>query len=812
MRGKIFGAFGFVLAPAAFVLVYPPVATGQPLPPLDQAIAPAFPAAVTVGQADVPAMLSINAPSVAPIVVTSITVDPTCTDPGAPGGCDTAGAVVLASTARGTGPACAGTTFAVDGPDATGRYVFRPSATMLLVPVLGPACTIRFAFSAVGGVPGGEVRPLATITGFPVLPLITRTATGTTTMAIVAALPAVAASTEPASLRAGGSIRQRAAVTGGEVGPGTLAPTGSVTFRLYGPDDATCSRSPVAESDAVEVVDGQATSPPVVVRRAGEYRSAATYSGDRNYAPISSGCGDGVRTSVVAAGAVPATQASAPTTTVPPAPSTLPAPPVPPAPSVPLAPSGPPASAPATPGGLSPYDPVANADEVVERQASALVLLAALSAAGAAGAAGARGRGQQDGASTSDDSGGGGATEVVGVQVEAAEAGAVLAASDLLERGDRSSTWRWPGTGAVDRASLNGPARLAPQSPTLARVLNDGGYLRAIWGSVAVAMPILAVVLGVLAVRDAHGQALPPRFGLVVALAMVGVFDASAGFIAVATFVAGVALSGNLSTAAELRTMLGLALVWFSAPLIAGATRPLRREPTRRLEEHWERLADVVIASLIGAWAVQQLLQALPTLSGLELPIADRANDIALLVLAALAVRMLVETIAAHWYPNRLAQVQTPELPGSRRGQQIMAKLLTLVIFLFVAASYVGLSWQLIVGGLLFIVPQALGLVADDLPNSLTLRRVIPHGIVQIVFLLFVTGFVGVLAVDRFKDSLELIRYSFLMLSIPGFVLGMLDLFAREGPEYPLRWRHQFLGALVLMVGVLFVVGVIGVG
>ena len=202
---------------------------------------------------------------------------------------------------------------------------------------------------------------------------------------------------------------------------------------------------------------------------------------------------------------------------------------------------------------------------------------------------------------------------------------------------------------------------------------------------------------------------------------------------------------------------------------------------------------------------------ALPTLSGLDLPVAEQANLAALIVLGALAARMVLETIAAHWYPARLSAVQAPELPGPRTGQRLAAKLITLTIFLFVAASYVGFCWQLYVGGVLFIVPQLLEFFEDRLPNFPKLHTALPQGLVQIVLLLFVTAFLSVLAVDSFQDSQELIRYSFLLLSIPGFVFAVLGLFGREGPKPELRWRHQLAGVLVLAIGVLFVVGIIGI-
>jgi hypothetical protein len=361
----------------------------------------------------------------------------------------------------------------------------------------------------------------------------------------------------------------------------------------------------------------------------------------------------------------------------------------------------------------------------------------------------------------------------------------------------------------VDRLSLRLPPRIAPRSPLLARVVNDAGYLRATLGSASVLLPVLGAVLGALAVLDVDGEALPPEFGLAVALAVLGVFDALAGMIGVLVFVAGVVLAGGVSSGDAARTLLGISTLWFAAPLIAGTARPLRRPPTMTPQEHWDRTADVVIASLIGAWAVQVILQGLPGLSGLALPIAEKADAAAILVLIALAVRMVIETVAAHWYPVRLSRVQPSELREPTIAQRAAANILVLAIFVFVAVSYLGSCWQLYVGGALFILPKFLGFLADRLPNSPKAYAVTPRGIVEVVLMLVVGAVVGAIVLDHLASGREAIRDTFVLLSLPGFALALLELFGREGPERELPWRHQLLGIPLLALGVLIVLGVV---
>jgi hypothetical protein len=376
--------------------------------------------------------------------------------------------------------------------------------------------------------------------------------------------------------------------------------------------------------------------------------------------------------------------------------------------------------------------------------------------------------------------------------------------------GDRSRTWRWPGTHRLDALSLALPVRVAPASPLLARLLVDGSHLRAMLGSLSLLAPVGGAVLGALAVHDTGGHALPPHLPLLVAICALGVVDSLAGIAAAAVVVAGVAVSGGLATADDLRVLLGLGGLWFAAPLIASAARPLRRPPAETAADRWDRLADLVIASLVGAWAVQKLASAFPGLAGRPLPIAGQTTTLALVVLAALLGRFVVESLVARLYPQRLAQVLPAGVPFSSPRQRLAASALRTGIFLLVAIPFVGSRWQLYVGAALFLLPQVLAIFEDRLPTWAGLDAVLPRGILKTVLMLLVGRWFGSLVASQIHDPRQLIANAFVLLSLPGLALSLLDIVGRDGAKRELTWRHRIGGAAVLATGVLFVLGYVG--
>jgi hypothetical protein len=174
---------------------------------------------------------------------------------------------------------------------------------------------------------------------------------------------------------------------------------------------------------------------------------------------------------------------------------------------------------------------------------------------------------------------------------------------------------------------------------------------------------------------------------------------------------------------------------------------------------------------------------------------------------------MIVETIAAHHYPVRLALVQEEVLPVSGRAQHVASAVIALVVFLFVAVPYVGLCWQLYLGGAFFATPIILKLCIDRLPNFPKLYATLPRGILQAVVMLAIASAFGAFVAERLQNQSgqQVIRESFVLLSLPGVAYSVLQVFGRDGPDAPkIHWLpEKVLGAAVLGMGVLFVVGVV---
>ncbi len=376
--------------------------------------------------------------------------------------------------------------------------------------------------------------------------------------------------------------------------------------------------------------------------------------------------------------------------------------------------------------------------------------------------------------------------------------------------GDRSWTWRLPGYRVVDRLSRSLPAALAPRSPLAARLVRDAVYLRAILGSASLAAPLAGLALGSLAAASNGGSALPPALGIVVALTALGVFDALAGVLGASAFAVGVIAQGALASTDSARTLLGVVSLWFVLPLIAAAFRPFRR-PLERvgLRDAWWRAADLTIAALVAAWTAQKIVGSWLGLSGRDLPIVAHANTVALAVLAGIALRFAAETGAAVLYPERLQAVEPDELPAPPASQLLLGIAVRTAIFVFVALAFLGNCWELWAGAAVFMLPPLLEIRPGLLPNHARLRRVLPGGVTKTVAMLFVGQWYFVLFKEHVSAG-HLLPYGFVLLSLPGLTLALLELVARDGSRNDDTGAHQLAGLALVVVGVLFVLGRLG--
>ncbi|MDQ1391277.1 MAG: trimeric autotransporter adhesin [Acidimicrobiaceae bacterium] len=200
----------------------------------------------------------------------------------------------LSSPATGAaGTACAGVTFTVSAPDASGAVTLTPSTAVVLQgPGAGTGpdrCTVNMVL-AVTKVPSIDVDPAvgvqtstnlfvqATSSTSGLMPAVGVKLTNTVNKGIPGLSTAASA--------AGTTVSDTATLTAAGSGP---TPTGTVTFNLFGPNDSTCSGASMTSTKSVS--NGSATAA-FSSTGAGTYRFTVSYSGDTNYMARLAQCND----------------------------------------------------------------------------------------------------------------------------------------------------------------------------------------------------------------------------------------------------------------------------------------------------------------------------------------------------------------------------------------------------------------------------------------------------------------------------------------------------------------------------------------
>ena len=207
--------------------------------------------------------------------------------------------------AAGPGSPTGSVTFTLFGPDnatCTGAPIFT-SGPQALAPGAPPTATASSApFTPVTA---GSYRWVAAYGGDAAYPAVTSPCNAPDETSVVGQAVATIATQATPSATPGSPISDTATVTGAA---GAGSPTGTVTFRLFGPDDATCAGPPVFTSGGPPpLVPGApgppptatAMSGPFVPAAPGTYRWTADYGGDANYGAVTSPCNAPDETSVV---------------------------------------------------------------------------------------------------------------------------------------------------------------------------------------------------------------------------------------------------------------------------------------------------------------------------------------------------------------------------------------------------------------------------------------------------------------------------------------------------------------------------------
>jgi hypothetical protein len=446
---------------------------------------------------------------------------------------------------------------------------------------------------------------------------------------------------------------------------------------------------------------------------------------------------------------------------------------------------------------LAVYSPAGDAKTILQTQGQ---LFAVIAAAGAAAVATQGARGRSGSRSRSTKTTAAGAPEEGGGYTELFAAEGVFETLDgdnaMLSRGDRSRTWRWKGAERIDRWSRDIPDPVNRFSPLAARAVSDGMWLRAAFGPLALLLPAVGVALGIAAAFNTGGTYLPPAFGFVAAILVLGIADAGAGAIASIGYVGTTLVLGGLPTATNVRSTAGLVTLWFAPVLGAAMIRPIRRALDGSRESKVERLGDCVIGPMFGAWTAQSAVWALSGLAGRELPIGDDVRRLTLLAGVTLLARYLLETLVLHWYPKRSLMTHCGEPDETPRLQQIGSVAVRSLTFIFVANAFYPVSWQLLFGAgtLAFSILAYLEWFADRAPNISFLHRFVPGELTMMALLLVACDFIARALPGWEPDPDRGMLMGIVYFGIPTIVLGLLALVGREGKRPEWKQWHYVLG------------------
>ena len=424
--------------------------------------------------------------------------------------------------------------------------------------------------------------------------------------------------------------------------------------------------------------------------------------------------------------------------------------------------------------GLQPYDPLGDPETTKGLHLAAFAALAALTSV-------KRNERQSD-------------EEAEQESLQSVSSGALKLLKNEPGKGDLSNTWDNRLTDETDFAFVSLAHRFNRFSPLLTRTIQDGNTVRAIVGSFAALLIPIGFILGIIASINTGAQALPPVWIIVGAIMAIAIFDAFAGFIAGFVFFMSALVTGNITNRPELLTTIGVMVLFFAPALLASAFRPFRRL-VRNQDDMWERLTDYALGTLLTFWVITKMVAAMNGLARLELPITEYGTELALWAAALLLVRVALEDIAVEHYPMRLRALHV-EIKKPSQRQKVQSLGFKIFVFFIMAAPFVGSTLNLVLGTLLFAIPQITSLsLEDNLPKK---KLYLPKGVFKTVVMIFVMALASNLIEGAFSSPEAFLKWSFVVMALPGFFLHYLDAIT-DAPESD--WKTTEKGRKIYRIG-----------
>jgi len=189
------------------------------------------------------------------------------------------------------------------------------------------------------------------------------------------------------------------------------------------------------------------------------------------------------------------------------------------------------------------------------------------------------------------------------------------------------------------------------------------------------------------------------------------------------------------------------------------------------------------------------MVAAMNGLARLHLPLTNYGTKLALLASILLIIRVVLEDVAVEHYPMRLHALHV-EIKLPSHNQKIRSLVFKIFIFFIMAAPFVGSLLNLVLGTILFAIPQVTSLsFEDNLPKK---KIYLPKGVLKTVVMIFVMAFLSNRIQGAFSSPATFLKWSFVVMALPGFFLHYLDAIS-DAPESD--WKSTKNGRLVYRIG-----------
>jgi hypothetical protein len=363
---------------------------------------------------------------------------------------------------------------------------------------------------------------------------------------------------------------------------------------------------------------------------------------------------------------------------------------------------------------------------------------------------------------------------------------------------------------SIDRWTNVLPQFFGRRSPLVAQVLVDGIYLRALAGAAWVVLPVLGILTGLLAAFDTGFAVLMPSLALLTAVVVLSVLDALAGFLAAVTFAIAVVAGGGLNSSDSIRGLLGIWVFSFAIPMLASASRPFLRQRKQGAVGIYEQTGDFVLIVLFGGWAAGSMFSAMPGLIGFKPSFAEEITHVQLVAMAMLILRFVLENSAAKLTPSRLKNLMSNDIEEPTNSQVVISSVFRTASFAFVALVFIGNNWALWTGAALYLIQKLVPLVEDKFPNSQTIRRLLPRGVLKIVVMFFVARWWSGVLTTNITDADQMVKFGFVFMGVPGLLLTILGWFGRHSDvAWKQTWFTRIAGLFLTIFGFMLVRGII---